>query len=392
MNAPSLARRALGALFGVACLAMAGLSSPTLAADVRAEAVHALFIHEGTGVYGPLVAGRDGVYYGAASYGGQQDHGSIFRVQASGQFEVLHDFKGQPDDGDLPTGLVRGADGDFYGLTEYGGATNQGTAFRVSSGGKVELLHSFNGAVDGRPHRTLLAASDGFFYGITRSSGFFAHGSIFRMSPDGQVEQVHVFKGGPEDGDYPQGRLIEGSDGLIYGTTAYGGQRGAGTVFQLLPNGDTRILHAFYKDARNGKMPLIGVTEGPDGYFYGAAQGDKLNKHGVLYRVDSRGHFELLWNFPGDKGKWPTKELLLGRDGALYGTTAGGGEHAAGTLFRFTAAEGVSPLYSFERRSSVGSGVSSSLVEVADGEFWGANALGGTYGIGAIYRVWVTNE
>ena len=94
---------------------------------------------------GALAQGRDGQLSGAG-YGGVGT-GAVFRVVPGTRLEVLHEFTDA--EGSLPSGLLLGADGNFYGLTSLGGEFNLGTIYRVSPEGKFKLLHSFT-AAEGR--------------------------------------------------------------------------------------------------------------------------------------------------------------------------------------------------------------------------------------------------
>ena len=58
------------------------------------------------------------------------------------------------------------------------------------------------------PVGSLTLASDGNFYGITTFGGTSNNGTIFRMTPSGVVTPLHSFAG--TDGDSPVGGVIEG--------------------------------------------------------------------------------------------------------------------------------------------------------------------------------------
>src|SRR5437764_249020 len=73
-------------------------------------------------------------------------------------------------------GLVQGSDGNFYGTTFSGGEnTNHGpysnvgygTVFKVTPGGNLTTLASFNGSNGINPTASLVEAGDGAFYGTT---------------------------------------------------------------------------------------------------------------------------------------------------------------------------------------------------------------------------------
>jgi len=74
--------------------------------------------------------------------------------------------------GAVPTDvLVQGTDGNLYGTTQYGGAANIGTVFKLTQGGALTRIYSFCSktlCTDGSlPDAGLVQASDGNFYGTT---------------------------------------------------------------------------------------------------------------------------------------------------------------------------------------------------------------------------------
>ncbi len=81
-------------------------------------------------------------------------------------------------------------------------------------------------------HAALVQGSDGNFYGTTYGGGTNHSGTVFKISTNGAMISLYSFTGG-SDGGNPEAALVLGSDGSFYGTTAYGGQGNAGTVFRL---------------------------------------------------------------------------------------------------------------------------------------------------------------
>ena len=66
---------------------------------------------------------------------------AFFRLTVQGSFTVLHAFPtgNSEDDADIPSSLVRGTDGNFYGTTQ----TGDGAIIRITSAGVLTTVHSF---------------------------------------------------------------------------------------------------------------------------------------------------------------------------------------------------------------------------------------------------------
>ena len=370
---------ALGALIGAAALAPAAawsLDNPEVILDLDSSQLTP---------EGALTVGQDGQLYGAG-YGGIGT-GAVFRVVPGSGLEVLHAFTDA--EGSLPSGLLLGADGNFYGLTSHGGEFNLGTIYRVSAEGKFKLLHSFT-AAEGRVPRQLLQAQDGQFYGTMIYGGAFNHGTAYRMTPNGKFTVLHDFGASESDPPYP-GSLMQASDGVFYGT-AGGGRHNNGTIFKMHPNGQVRVIHNFRSHGHDGSPIDAPLTEGPDGLIYGTGSGSRGEyKHGLIFRIDKQGRqYEVVYDFPAPRslnGRDPSSQLTLAHDGALYGTTSYGTDaHVGGTIFRFTVDGTLTTLYHFKYSNPVGAASSGPLLETEDGVFVGRTTVGGEGGGGSIYQ------
>ena len=172
---------------------------------------------------GSLVQGSDGNFYGTTSEGGVNglSDGTVFKVTPDGTLATLHSFNG--NDGDQPQfTLVHATDGDFYGTTWQGGASNYGTIFKGTAAGAFTLLYSFTGGTDGRYPGQLVQASDGNFYGTALGGGNDnceaqgGCGVIFKITSQGTFTKIYQFDG--TQGNNP-GWLMQGSDGDFYGVT-----------------------------------------------------------------------------------------------------------------------------------------------------------------------------
>jgi uncharacterized repeat protein (TIGR03803 family) len=87
--------------------------------------------------------------------------------------------------------LIQGTDGNFYGVSPFGGAelacgSGCGTIFSMTPGGTVTTLYNFcslTGCADGSTAvPTLMQDTDGTFYGATSLGGAGAAGTVYSLS------------------------------------------------------------------------------------------------------------------------------------------------------------------------------------------------------------------
>jgi len=107
---------------------------------------------DGADCYEPLVEARPGVFYGAASNGGANGNGIVFRYSLwkPGMVDVVHTFSalnsaGQNWDGATPDGpLAVGWDGMLYSNADFGGANGSGVIYSVGEDDRFKVLHTFS--------------------------------------------------------------------------------------------------------------------------------------------------------------------------------------------------------------------------------------------------------
>jgi uncharacterized repeat protein (TIGR03803 family) len=107
---------------------------------------------DGADCYEPLVETERGVFYGAATHGGINGNGVIFRYELSnpGSVEIVHDFSavnaaGANQDGAFPEArLTPGRDGSLYSTASNGGANGNGVIYRICPGASFDVLHTFS--------------------------------------------------------------------------------------------------------------------------------------------------------------------------------------------------------------------------------------------------------
>ncbi len=259
----------------------------------------------------------------------------MFTLNKDGSgFRVLHSFAGSGGDGQHPfAGLIEGSDGALYGTTVGGGSNGVGTAFTLNKdGSRYGVLHNFhtNGFDGANPFAGLVEGSDGALYGTTRDGGSNGVGTVFTLNRDGSRYGVLLsFRPDGFDGQNPSAGLVEGSDGALYGTTCNGGSNGVGTVFTLNRDGSCYgVLCSFRPDGSDGQNPSAGLLEGSDGILYGTTYNGGSNGVGTVFKLNKDGRaYTAVLSFGGLGGDGANSSagLVEGSDGALYGTTVGGG-------------------------------------------------------------------
>lgn len=188
------------------------------------------------------LADVDGTLYGTTTAGGgASSMGTVFVVTPSGAEQVLHSFTGSVTDGGYPTGNLIFAHGKLYGTTEWGGATNKGSAYNITTTGQFELLHSFGSKYggDGWYPGAGLTALNGKFYGTTLRGGDYSCGGedgcgvIYVLKVDGDEKELFSFQGG--SGGSESNAPLFARKRALYGTTAEGGACQYGTIFSVVP-------------------------------------------------------------------------------------------------------------------------------------------------------------
>jgi uncharacterized repeat protein (TIGR03803 family) len=190
---------------------------------------------DGSASYAGLVRDTTGNLYGTTLSGGRYGSGTVFKIDASGNESVLYSFRGGSDGLFPSSSLLLDRAGNLYGTTDAGGADNLGTVFKVSTNGKAEkILHSFGSSGDGAsPFVGMVKDSAGNFYGVTDGGGAFRHGTVFRIDGSGNETVLYSFAGNG-DGARPEAPLMRDAAGNLFGTTLdRGSGHDAGTVFEL---------------------------------------------------------------------------------------------------------------------------------------------------------------
>jgi uncharacterized repeat protein (TIGR03803 family) len=313
-------------------------------------------------------------------------------------FTTLANFKGTG--GMNPGGLVQGFDGNLYGTISYDGANGAGTAFEITPRGAFTSVYAFcalpNCADGGTPTPGLVQGRDGNLYGATGIGGTTGNGNVFRMTPQGAVTPLHNFctRANCSDGTVATPGIVQALDGAFYGTTTTSGVSNA-TVFKFTTSGSWTVLYRFCAQGcgPDGVFPN-GLIQGTDGNFYGTTSSG-LTIPATVYKITPTGTLTILHNFCDTSactdGNDPFDTLVEAANGNFYGTTWRGGSDDAGTVFKITPQGSLTTLHSFTHCSSLpcadGNRPNVALIQATDGNFYGTTDQGGTYNRGTLFQI-----
>ena len=234
-----------------------------------------------------LVQASDGNFYATTFTNDDATrYGVVFRVTPAGALTVLYTFA--PPNGAYPEApLIQGTDGNLYGTTSAGGPSNAPLAFKITTGGGFSVVADLTFGY--LPQTALLQATDGNFYGVAPGKNL-----VFKMTPQGTVTTLYTFCSVNtsiqcQDGTNPQGALIQGKDGNLYGTTGGGGSyfSNGGTIFQLTLAGKLTTLYSFCPQfpCTDGMNPQGTLYQTSDGTLYGTTMSGGTSNQGVVFSL-----------------------------------------------------------------------------------------------------------
>jgi uncharacterized repeat protein (TIGR03803 family) len=391
-----------GALYGTTSAGGASSYGKGIVFKIRKDGTGFAKLHDflggdpanGAAPYAGLIEASDGALYGTTLFGGAYDDGIAFKINKDGTgFLNLHDFDvSDPANGAFPPdGLREGSDGALYGNAA-GGSYRGGVVYRIDKDGTgFEKLHDFSPAADGNgPIGKLTEGADGALYGVTNNGGLNGYGTVFGVRKDG-TGFLKLRDLSYQDGGYPNGGLIEGTDSVLYGMSSYGGAQSRGAAFKINKDGSGFLkIHEF--SPADGSGTGAGLIEGTDGALYGTTREGGLYNLGVAFKVSKDGSgFSRVHDFSPSVGAVPYSRILAASNGALYGTTYSGGAHGSGIIFRirrFFRFSRFQTLHVFDYANPAnGSYPRAGLIEASDGALYGTTSRGGAANAGIVFRI-----
>jgi uncharacterized repeat protein (TIGR03803 family) len=334
---------------------------------------------------GSLAFDGQGNILGTTQQGGVANLGIAYSVTLNGQPGPSQSFKGM--NGSCPCGIVFDPFGNVYGVAASGGK-GFGLVFCwkwQNPGAPIIPIYPFKGPMnDGSEPVGLTSDSVGNLYGATLSGGKNNLGTLFKIGPPGVWTEtiLHNFRGGRHDGANPNGGLVLDNAGNLWGTTQYGGQAGAGVVFQWTPGGGLNPLTSFPWPGQ----PLCGVVF-HNSVLYGSTAGG----WGTVYKLPPPFSTPALvtlqaFGWKGPLGNGPCACPLFDTPGNLYGTTGEGGVGSVGTVFRSVGGH-FAPLHSFSGPDGAGP-TTFLLQEIGKTVFvYGITFTGGPANTGTLFRL-----
>jgi len=291
--------------------------------------------------------------------------GSVYLLRPTSQpgggwiEKTLYTFTGGDDGASPAAGVTIGPGGVLYGTAELKGAAGLGTAFSLTPPGApggewVEAtLHTFGEGIDGgAPAGALAIDASGILYGTTKYGGTANCGTVFSLTPPANAgelwtESVLYSFTGEADGSLPDGGVVLGPGGVLYGSTSFGGAYNGGTVYSLTPPAvsfgawSEAVLHSFPLGSfPSGPCPGP-LTFGPNGALYGTAYVGGGNREGSVFALTPPATAGAPWGYvevyslDQTTGYNPaiTAILGVGPGGLIFGTSMRGGTSNEGTVF-----------------------------------------------------------
>ena len=345
----------------------------------------------GYGVEGSLIQASNGKLYGTTLYGGANGDGVLFEFDLqTDTYTVKVDFE-EISKGEKPTGsLTQATNGKLYGTTLEGGTNDMGVLFEYDPATNVFVkLEDFNGVNNGAlPYESVFQASNGKLYGMTTQGGTNDAGVIYKYDLSTQNLTKELDFDGSGNGGAPRGKLLQASNGKLYGMTYYGGTNGYGVLFEYDFATSTYTKKLDF-GALYGENPPGSLIEISDGMLYGMTVSGGVEDKGILFKYDPGNEtFTKLLDFYGnDFGENPYGSLVEATNGKLYGMTRSGGEIGTnGILFEYEPVNGIF-LKKFDfLRAPEGSNPYGSLLQASNGKVYGMTSEGGDYNSGTIFE------
>lgn len=392
-------------------IAIQNSSGPTAPLPSRAK-LTVLNTNLGPGPIRSIAFGEDGNIYGTLGSRGSTFWGAVFRCSAAGACSIVHQFSG-PDGTDPVGKLTKGKDGTIYGVTFGGGpgtrGPSAGSIYKISPKGEFSIISRLdNQKLIHNPEIGVTEGVDGNLYGIASGYGMLndAHTIVYRASRSGKISDVFGFQlnDGLLTGLGSPKALLLGRDGYFYGSLQKGGpgERGSsGFIFKIDTSG--RAIRLFQLDMEAGRG-VDRLIESSDGNIYGTTltDGDTNpgNGFGGIFKLKAdspRTQFTNIIAIKQTNRISNARGLVEVGGKRIYGILSGGYlPQSTDTIFKIKLNDTVAalePVYTFTLDPSLGINSSaqirnvSDIVEGPNGEIYGVTSFGGNQSSGVLFKL-----
>ena len=372
--------------------------------------------NKGATCFAPLLNDGAGFWVGTTSSGGASGAGTVFKISITtavpGVLTTLADFSASVlfGNGRNPfAGLVGDSAGQLWGANNTGGgASGAGTVFKLNpSTNALTSVVKFTGNVDpskgASVYNALVNDGLGFFWGTSQGGGTTGNGTLFKINATtGAMTSVFGFAGSGTTnarGSAPSASLRSDGAGFLWGTTQAGGTGGGfGTIFKISPSTNAlSVLVDFTSNGANNKGadPNGQLVSDGAGFLWGTTRAGGASLLGTIFKVNiTSGVLTTVVEFTGNgasnRGSSPLAGLVSDGAGNLWGTTQNGGAGGLGTIFKVQITPGLlTTLVDFTGNGATnkGSKPNAALASDGAGNFWGTTSLGGATDNGTIFKV-----
>jgi uncharacterized repeat protein (TIGR03803 family) len=339
---------------------------------------------------GSLIQASNGKLYGMTSDGGTSYKGVIFEYDpVTNIFTKKFDFNGTVN-GATPYGsLTIAPNGKLYGLTTQGGTNGKGVLFEydLTTNTFIKKLN-FGYSLGSSPYGSLMKASNGMLYGMANYGGANGKGTMFEYNTVTSTFTKKVDFDGAAKGQYPNGSLVESSNGKLYGMTSSGGTTGLGVLFEYTPTTNTFTKKVDFDGVSKGEAPSGALAQGSNGKLYGMTENGGLLSYGVLFEFDpTLSLYAKKLDFYGSfTGQSPYGSLMQASNGKLYGMTVNGGITDDGVLFEYIPSSNTYSKKLDFNAATTGKTPWGSLTEASNGKLYGMTNLGGLNNDGVLFE------
>ena len=320
---------------------------------------------DGSNPWASVTEDAAGDLYGAATGNGAiPAPSSVFKLTQAGELTVLHDFTGVPDGDVANTTPILDAAGNLYGTTLTGGfvcnsqyfESGCGVIYKVEAKGQYSVIHTFRKISDGFRRKAWLWTRQEI--STARPVGAattcllgkaLGCGTVYKLDRSGKYTVLHRFKS--KDGEFPNPVTVDAA-GNVYGIAVGGGDTkcsppdGCGTIFKIDTAGQFSVLYTFTSAVVTNVGYNTPVLDS-EGNFYDTTSFNQPGNGGFLFKLDTSGKFTEPFVFPDyqhapEDGLFPSG-VAMDTKGNFYGTMQIGGDidcdvqqSGCGTLFKLT--------------------------------------------------------